>query len=60
MPRIIAQYERLSQPQKAEYIIGGQAARLREMAVAESVSDLRDKLFELASQYDRLSERALR
>jgi len=47
-----------SQPEKAEHY-QQQAARLREMAAAESAGDLKDKLLELASQYDRLAERAL-
>jgi hypothetical protein len=33
-----------------------QAAQLREMAAAEPIGRLRDRLADLASQYDRLAE----
>jgi hypothetical protein len=49
-----------SQPQKAEHY-PQRAMQLREMAETEPEgSELRDKLLELAAQYDRLAERALR
>jgi hypothetical protein len=49
-----------SQKQKAEHY-RERAAQLREMATAApNDGDLKDKLLDLASQYDRLAERVLR
>jgi hypothetical protein len=49
-----------SPTQKAEHY-QERAVQLREMAAtAPPDGDLKDKLLELASQYDRLVERALR
>jgi len=56
---IIAQYERRAKAKGRA--LSGTAAQLREMAAtAPTGSDLKDKLLDLASQYDRFAERAFR
>jgi hypothetical protein len=59
VPRIIALYERLSKAKTEHH--RDRAAQLREMAApAPANGDLKDKLLDHASQYDRLVERVLR